>query len=383
MNQMLAQIFSLPGLYSEILGEYDDVIRSTLTYEIIKKIKRIYITGCGDSYFAALGSQLAFHQFAGIPIQPLTSLHFARYEAGYLPDGESKSSLVIGISVSGEVSRTIEALNMGNQFCAQTIAITGTTDSPITQVADLTILAKIPDFPDPLGTHTPGVRSYLASQLALVLIATRIGELNSNLTISEGKRIYREMEDIGRIIDQTIMLCKDKTRILIEEWEDSDEFIFVGAGPNFATSLFTAAKFLEASGDSSAGQETEEWCHLQYFARNEKTPTIFLSAAGRDLSRTLEAVHASWTIGRRTAVIAPEKFSGIFGNIGYFLPSASVREVFSPMVLAIPGSLLAAYRAELIKENYFRGFGGGRDMAGGGGVSRIRTSDTWEIWQSD
>ena len=41
----------------------------------------------------------------------------------------------------------------------------------------------------------------------------------------------------------------------------------------------------------------------------------------------------------------------------------------------LPGIMLADYRAQLTGEPYFRAFGGGRSAEGGGGISRIRTSD--------
>jgi glutamine---fructose-6-phosphate transaminase (isomerizing) len=49
-------------------------------------------------------------------------------------------------------------------------------------------------------------------------------------------------------------------------------------------------------------------------------------------------------------------------------------EMFSPLLSAIPGSLFAAYRAAVLDEPFFRNFEGGRNPEGGGGISRIRTS---------
>jgi len=56
--------------------------------------------------------------------------------------------------------------------------------------------------------------------------------------------------------------------------------------------------------------------------------------------------------------------------------------MFLPLIAAIPGELFAAYLAEEKKEPFFRDFKGGRDVEGGGGISRIRTSETWEKWHS-
>ncbi|MCA9924044.1 MAG: hypothetical protein KC421_16820, partial [Anaerolineales bacterium] len=54
--------------------------------------------------------------------------------------------------------------------------------------------------------------------------------------------------------------------------------------------------------------------------------------------------------------------------------AAPIRECFSPLLTCLPGTLFAAYRAQLLDEPYFRDFGGGRSTAGGGGISRIRDS---------
>jgi glucosamine--fructose-6-phosphate aminotransferase (isomerizing) len=54
--------------------------------------------------------------------------------------------------------------------------------------------------------------------------------------------------------------------------------------------------------------------------------------------------------------------------------AAPPRECFAPLLTGLPGTLFAAYRAQLLGEPYFRDFAGGRSVEGGGGVSRIRTS---------
>jgi glucosamine--fructose-6-phosphate aminotransferase (isomerizing) len=77
------------------------------------------------------------------------------------------------------------------------------------------------------------------------------------------------------------------------------------------------------------------------------------------------------------AVITPQKFAGMFSDDVVKLPFADeVREIFQSTLTILPGSLFAAYRAEQLSEPYFRDFGGGRSKEGGGGISRIRTSET-------
>jgi len=378
-NAMLAQVYSLPEMIRESFQRFDDAARQTWSHQLCLSTKRVYITGCGDSHHAALGAELAFESLAGLPTEAQTALQFGRYSAGYLTQAAPGMNLVIGISVSGEVARTVEAMQRARARGASTLALTATPGSRVHQAGDTAFLTTVSDFPDLPGVHTPGIRSYAASQLGLYLSAIRLGEVRGHITTAEATGLRAELLSLAGAIEEVIQTCEPAVKSLAERWAAAREFIFVGSGPNFGTALFSAAKVLEASGDSAMGQDTEEWAHLQYFARDVDTPTIFITAGERDLSRVAEVIVAAQTIGRNIAVAAPSR-AGELAEVGSRLPLPDrVREVFSPLVTAIPGEMFAAYRAEVAGEAYFRNFGGGRDQSGGGGISRIRTSTIEEL----
>jgi len=370
------QIYSLPGMIREVFPKFDESVRMGLDHQLCMSIKRIYVTGCGDSHHAALGAELAFEALAGVPTEALTALQFARYSAPLIPDSGPRTNLVIGISVSGEVTRTLEALLQGQAAGATTVAVTATPGSRVANAGEHVIWTTAPDFPDPAGVHTPGVRSYAANQLALYLAAIRIGEVRGKLTTQEANKLRGELLNLAHAAEQTIAACDKPAGALARDWMDAQEFVYVGGGPNYGSALFSAAKLLEASGDPALGQETEEWAHLQYFARSTNTPTLFITAGDRDLSRSVECAVAANTVGRQVVAIAPGSAAALHETAGQSLPLAGgVREMFSPLVATIPGELIAAYRAEAIGEPFFRSFGGGRSQEGGGGISRIRTSE--------
>lgn len=381
MNGMLNQVRSLPNQLREIFDPLDEAVRAAISHELCLSVKRLFVTGCGDSHHASLGSELAFEVLTGIPTEPMTAQQFARYAAGFIPQTGPKTNLVIGISVSGEVARTVEALTMANEAGATTLALTATPGSRVTSVAQHTLLVPTPPFQDPPGQHIPGVRSYFANQVALLLIAVRLGEVRGVLSSADAGVVRKQILGLADALEQTIADCDDAALKLAQDWKDAAEFVFVGGGPNFATALFSAAKVLEASGDPALGQETEEWCHLQYFARAVDTPTFIITAADRDYSRALEAAVAAKTIGRRLAVVAPKDAAELVKLADALLPIPRVAEMFSPLVAAIPGELFAAYRADVIGEPFFRNFTGGRSVEGGGGISRIRTSEIWTSWK--
>jgi glucosamine--fructose-6-phosphate aminotransferase (isomerizing) len=379
MNSMVSQVNSLPDLIRESVSKFDEEIRGTLDHEFCLNMRRLFIVGCGDSHHAALNTELAFEALAGVPTEPMRSMQFSTYVVGYLPDSGPGMNVVMGISVSGEVARTVEGLRLAKKAGATTLALTGTPGGRVDQAGDKTIFSTTTPFPDPPGVHTPGVRSFAANQLALLLIAVRLGEVRGVLTTEEAGKLRGELASLADAAEQTIDNCDPIAKELAETWKDADEFVFTGNGPNFGTALFSAAKVLEASGDSALGQETEEWAHLQYFARKVSTPTFMINTGKRDLPRVIEVAKAAKGIGRRVVAIAPSANTSFMDIADASMPLADgVRDAFSAVIAAIPGELFAAYRADAIGEPFFRNFGGGRSIEGGGGISRIRTSDMLE-----
>jgi len=362
-NTLLAQIYSLPDMLREIMPGFEQRAQTILDDALCQSVQRVFIAGCGDSHHAAVASELAFESLAGLPTEPMTALQLSRYAAEFLPQG----SLVIGISVSGEVSRTVEALLRARAFGATTLSLSGTPGSRLAQASDRLLSIATPPF-----DFAPGARTYVATLLMLCLIAVRIGEARGKLASDECAALRAELAALPDAIERTIAQCDEPARQLANEWQDAGEFVFTGGGPNYGTALFSAAKILEASGDGAVAQDTEEWAHLQYFARAVDTPTFIITAGGRDASRADEVAVAARTIGRRVVVITQD-LTGLEDLSGLLFVSA--REAFSPLVACVPGLLFAAHRADVIGEPFFRAFGGGRDPSGGGGISRIRTSE--------
>lgn len=371
------QVDTLPDLIRDMVDNLVRRIQETFPTAKCRKIERIYVTGCGDSHHAAINSEMAFEQLAGLPCEAQTAMQFGRYGASFLPDTGQGSNLVIGVSVSGQVSRTIEALELGRKAGAVTAALTGDRKAPLAGTADLLLEAAVPPLPDELrGAVVPGTRSYIASQLALYLLAVHLGQERGVLTKTAANRLRRELVLMADLVEETIASSDALAGQAARSWLDADTFVYCGSGPNYGSALFSAAKLLEASGDTAVGQDTEEWAHLQYFARQVPTPTFIISAGQRDVDRAVEIAIAAKAIGRRLAIITPAgaPLADTAEGVIVFILNDAVRECFSPLVTSIPAILFAAYRSQLLGEPYFRGFSGGRSIEGGGGISRIRSS---------
>ncbi len=130
--------------------------------------------------------------------------------------------------------------------------------------------------------------------------------------------------------------------------------------------MFSAAKIVESAGVNAWGQDVEEWAHIEYFSEPTTMPTWLLSAEGRSIGREREIETAARAIGRQLLV---SRWSGWQGL------DPRTREAISPLLLWAGPVAYAAELARILGEEPFRGFGGGRSHAEGGGASKIRSSE--------
>ena len=350
-NPMVAQVKSLPELIRSQFKTIDRQVRQLMSHEDSLSVKRIVIVGCGDSHMAGIATELAFEKFARIPTEPKRANTGGRYAAPYPQSHFPRNPLVIGISVSGTVTRTREAVGLFKQQGLPTIAITGNPESTLAQMSDMVIDCTIPAFPD-----APGVRNYRMSLLALYLLAIRFGEVKDLYSQDEANKLRQSLLSTADSLEATIAAIDGKTQELAEAVKNEKSHVFVGDGPNFATAMFGAAKVIESAGVHAMAQESEEWAHLQYFTAVEnRTPTFLISPGYRGHERVGKLMIPLQNLGRQTIAIVPEGDTVVGPHADWVLPVVGeVAEPFTPMVYAAATELFAAYMAEAMGATYFR-----------------------------
>jgi glucosamine--fructose-6-phosphate aminotransferase (isomerizing) len=363
-QMMYSQIVSQPALLEEVFDRAEQRVRDVLSHFQGQQWRAIYTAGCGDSFYAGLACEMAFTRFCRLPVKALPAMHFARYEV----DNVSAPAVLFGISNSGGVSRTIEAVAMARDAGIDTIAVTGNSTSRITQEAAATLAVTIPAM-----GRAPGIRSYTVQLLTLFLCALRLGEMRHVLSSEEAIRWRQRLRHVATSMEETIAANDAPIRRLVEHWRDEQDWVFVGAGPSYATALFSAAKLVESCGVHAWAQELEEWGHIQFFNRRARTPTCVIVPPGRSVDRALELLPYVKGIGRYTIAVASSEQPFLPTQVDMVLPVPHLAdEVFSPLVYCLAGELLAYYMAVTRDTPFFcadrQGFSSGRD--------RLRDSHT-------
>jgi glucosamine--fructose-6-phosphate aminotransferase (isomerizing) len=362
-HMMYAQIVSQPALLLESFDATERAVQEAFTHFQPQRWQAIYTAGCGDSFYAGLACEMAFARFCRLPVKALPAMQFARYEADRLPP----QAVLFGISNSGQVSRSIEAVGLARAAGIDTIAVTGNSASGIAREAAATVAVAIPAM-----GRSPGIRSYTVQLLSLLLCALRLGELRQTISTAAAMAWRQQLRDMAACMQATIQATDARAKQVAERWGEAEDWVFMGSGPSYATALFIAAKLVESCGANAWGQDIEEWAHIQFFNRQEHTPTCVIIPPGRSVDRALELLPYVKGLGRPTLTIASSEQPFLPTQADIVLPvPQAVPEVFSPLVYCLAGELLAYYLAEAQGAEFFQAT---RSFRSGG--DRLRESHT-------
>lgn len=348
---MLAQLDDLPQLTATQVEPIDREVQRVLTALPAGAVRRTITTGNGDSYYAALACELAFEQLAGLANEPLSAQRFLDYSVGLEPASEPPAALTIGVSASGGTQHVIRALAQARGQGQATLAITGAPGSAVSQAAAQTVSVAIPDM-----GRSPGIRTYQASLLGLLLLAIRLGERRGSLGEGEGQALRQEIANLSDLLAATVAACREPARQVARAFKEEPLLLFLGAGPSYGTARFAAAKVVEASGVFAAGQELEEWWHVERFAYPERMVTVLIAPPGRSHEAAVELAGSARGLGRRLVAVAQEGDEALSHHADVVFPvPGEMREAFSPLVYHCFASAFARYLAQELDRAPFRG----------------------------
>lgn len=347
------QVFSKPDLIREFSPKFDRQVRERVDHKTCLDIHAVYGFGCGDSHDAAISTQLAFHKWTNLHMHALPALQFSRYTTPFLHSKRPKQVLTIGISVSGEVARTVESIYLAKEAGGITIGISCNPESTLSKIADIAI-----DISTPM-MDIPRIRTYTASQIAMYQIALRLAEVRGSISYKDGRDIrdwFMKAADIGQATHETI---SNSIKDLAKELTDAPAFFILGGGPNLGSAMFSAAKILECEGSIAQPQDIEEWVHLQRFQKQTGLPTFLIAPPGFSYHRAVEQAKVIKRVQAKLIAIVEEGEKEISKIADVVIPiKGHLPEEFTPLVYSDPVDIFASDLAEIKNEPYFRGFTG-------------------------
>jgi len=357
-NQLRRQCFNIPVMCQEQVAGVVKGVAELVPVEVLKGIRRVIVTGCGDSYLAGIASIPAFKRYAGAFASQFTAvrcIEAARYTE--IEEQQAAGTLLVGVSASGGPTRLVEALRNARRKGCHTVIVTNHADSPCAREAEYSLIVNTPDFPEP----GPGLRNYYASVLGLFGLAAAMGEVKGTCPEGAMAELMEKVRELTKEYGERLEEIDGQMFALAGSWKEHRAVETVGDSTSFATSYFVGAKYVEAAGMMASTTDTEDWCHVNYFKHDPELLGVIVTAHGGEpnQSRVLETISQAEGVGRPVLLVTDESKEeyGVKGRADVCtVPKAPAGyEFLAPLLDYIPGTLLAAYVAAYREEPYFRG----------------------------
>jgi glucosamine 6-phosphate synthetase-like amidotransferase/phosphosugar isomerase protein len=287
-----------------------------------RKLDRVLIVGCGDSWTSGVGVRLALERLLGVPVEPWEAFDLEHYGLATVTDG----TVTIGISSSGRTPPVTASLVGTRQRGGYSIAVTNTATAPMLQEVPASLLIKATRGGWPTQAST-------ACMAALIELAASIASARGR---GEGAApgLREALRRIPDLMNATAKSFRSPSEALAARLAKVDLVMFAGAGPHFAPASFGSAKLRELAPIHSYAFPLEEYHHYRTQKAGDVLFLVAPDAASRQ--RALETAIVGKGSGGFTVVLAPEGDAAFDPHADVVWRLPSIRDDLAPMLYSVP-----------------------------------------------
>ncbi len=351
-NSLLRQAKIAEDMILHVHGKVMEQLSEALPMKEIFDAQKIFITGCGDSWLAGIAAKPAFECLTKVETNVMRAVEFSRIlsskNLGYSPN----TPMVIVISYSGEATRAVECAQRAAATGANTIAVTSNPESRLAKACRHTINVSLPEG----GEYFPGGTTYNASLVALMLIAQRIGRAKNTISHGVHGDITKELLSFVHECQLKLDEYDDQAFELAKCWTDLRCIDFIGDYADFATAYFGSAKVIETYGGYTTYDDSEDWCHINYFLAQPETigRVVITNKSTPSFGRMSETLAAVKSLGSPCMVVSDGVKDDFPDGFEVFTTPTPKYFWMNPLVQHIPFDLVSGYIAAFKGETAFR-----------------------------
>jgi len=256
---MIKEIRDTPRALAKVLEE-EGSLRQIAEGLFKSGVRRLFLTGCGSSYYAALVATQA--SAAPFLFQALPSSEMLFYQSGIAP----RESAVIGISRSGRTAETLAALREARTRGITTVAITCSEGSPMRAEADTGIFLDVGEEKSIIMTKT-----FSSLSLASTLLCEEFGKIQG---VAPRDRL--RTESLPEMALQALRLEDDIKRIA-EDVHTRDFFFVLGQGHTYPVALEGALKLMETCNIMTTALHILEFRHGPMAAVDDRVGIVVIA----------------------------------------------------------------------------------------------------------
>jgi glucosamine--fructose-6-phosphate aminotransferase (isomerizing) len=333
---MLKEIYEQPDAVAETIG--DRVRHGRLELDgllddaALKVLRRIVILSAGTSYHAAVAGRYAIEEWARVPVE-----HDIASEWIYRNPVLDASTLVIGISQSGETRDTIAAMKLAREMGARTVAITNMMGSQITREVDTVLYTRAG-----LEVSVAASKTFTAQVSLLFLVALKLAQVRQTLPPDELEFILGEVYELPDKI-QAFLDGDHPIDEIAQRHFDKPFFLYLGRHIGLPVALEGALKLKEISYIPTEAYSAGEMKHGPIALLDESTPVVVVATRSHVYDKMVSNIQEVRARGAHVIAIATDGNEDIQHHADdvIFIPRSPA---FLQAVLAVVPLQLLAYR---------------------------------------
>ena len=238
---MLKEIYEQPKAVQDTISpriKDGEIVLEELemSEEEIRRIRRIYMIGCGSAYHVCVSARYVLEALTRIPVEVDLASEF-RYRDPILEE----DSLVIVISQSGETADTIAALKEAKSRGARVLGIVNVVGSSIAREADNVLYTWAgPEI------SVATTKAYSTQLAACYLISIYFAKIRQTINEEKYHALVAELKKLPEKI-QRILGDKERVQWFANKFASSKDIFFIGRGLDYGISLEGSLKLKEIS----------------------------------------------------------------------------------------------------------------------------------------
>lgn len=305
-----------------------------MTEEQIKKLRKIFIIGCGSAYHAGVTGKYVIEELARIPVEVDLASEF-RYRNPILEE----DTLTIIISQSGETADTLAAMREVKRQGIRTLAVVNVVGSSIAREADDVLYTWA--GPEIAVATTKGYTSQLA---ALYLLGLHFGKIRNKISSDDYAEMVAELKSLPDKIE-SMLEHKEKIQYLANQYIGLKDVFFLGRGIDYASALESSLKLKEISYVHSEAYAAGELKHGTISLIEKGTLVVALATQEQLYGKMVSNIVEVRTRGAFVLAVTNEENIDIEKNADYTFYVPKTNKSFTGLMAAIPMQLFAYYVA--------------------------------------
>jgi glucosamine--fructose-6-phosphate aminotransferase (isomerizing) len=325
---------SYEELIKDELTEDDLIFDLKATEELLINTERVFIIGCGTSFYAGLIAEYYIEKLAKVPVEVELASEF-RYRSPIIP----KNSLVIFITQSGETADTLAALRLVKSEGIKTLSICNVQRSSIDREADGHFYMNA------------GVEVGVASTKAFVASVTLLNVFS--LALASAKKSISDDEQVQLV--NHLLLAPQQMEVVLaydkffskaaETLKKYKGFLYMGRGVNYPIALEGALKLKELAYMHAEGYAAGEMKHGPLALIDKDMAIVMLAPKDELYDKTLSNLEEAKARGGVIISIGTAEDKKLKEISEHYLSMPEAHWTVNPLLQVIPLQLLSYHVA--------------------------------------